>query len=125
MAEKGKKIGMIIGLVAVAGVVGYVATSYPPSSDETSGTIAPVERYRADQDGGTINGGGDASDRDVVDASGDANDNAADAENDSENDAENFALRDSENDSENDQEADSENDQEADQEADSEKDSVN
>ena len=38
-------------MVAVVAVVGYFASSYPPSSEEAAGTIAPAERYRADQIG--------------------------------------------------------------------------
>ncbi|HQR25301.1 MAG TPA: hypothetical protein PK163_10980, partial [Steroidobacteraceae bacterium] len=48
----GRKIWIIAGLVAVAGIIGYVSLDYPPASDSAAGTIVPAQRYRADGAGG-------------------------------------------------------------------------
>jgi hypothetical protein len=69
-----QKFFIIGGLIAVVGVVGYLASSYPPDSADTSGTIAPVKRYSADQGQSATIAGGDQS-GEQSDA-GDANDAA-------------------------------------------------
>ena len=51
MASSKKTWSIAAVMVAVVAVVGYFASSYPPSSEEAAGTIAPAERYRADQIG--------------------------------------------------------------------------
>jgi hypothetical protein len=49
MATSKKTFGMItVGAVALAAIA-YFGTNYPPDGDDMSGTIAPAERYRANQ----------------------------------------------------------------------------
>ena len=46
------KTGLVVGLlVAVVAGVGYFASQHPPASEDVAGTIAPAQRYRADQIG--------------------------------------------------------------------------
>jgi len=75
-SQKGgnQKFFIIGGLIAVVGVVGYLASSYPPDSADTSGTIAPVKRYSADQGQSATIAGDDRSGEQT--GAGDANDAA-------------------------------------------------
>ena len=47
----GKKAVTIGLLVAVVAGVGYYASEFPPSGEDVAGTIAPAQRYRAEQIG--------------------------------------------------------------------------
>ena len=49
MATSNKAIPMVLIGVAALAVVAYFGMSYPPSGDDVVGTVAPAERYRADQ----------------------------------------------------------------------------
>ena len=49
MATSNKSIPIILGGVAALAVVAYFGLNNPPGSDEVAGTVAPAERYRADQ----------------------------------------------------------------------------
>src|SRR5688572_18365675 len=48
----GNRIWLLAGLLAVVATAGYFSLSYPPSSEDTAGTIMPATRYQADDAGG-------------------------------------------------------------------------
>ncbi len=57
------RIWLLAGLLAVVAVGGYFSLNYPPSSEDTAGTIVPAKRYQAADAGGAAGGTatGDAS----------------------------------------------------------------
>src|SRR5262245_44282549 len=63
MKAGSRKAVMIGGFLAAAGLVGYFASQYPPSPEETAGTIVPAKRFVAPGAGGanTIAPVGDAA----------------------------------------------------------------
>ena len=72
-----QKILIIGGLIAVVGVVGYISMNYPPASQDAAGTIAPVQRFQADQgQSSTIGGGSQSTDQTSVGDAGQAGDSA-------------------------------------------------
>ena len=65
------------GLVAVAGVIGYMSMNYPPQNQDAAGTIAPVQRFHADQgQSSSIGGGTDSTDQTAAGDAGQARDSA-------------------------------------------------
>ena len=48
----GNRIWLLAGLLAVVAVAGYFSLNYPPSSEDTAGTIVPAKRYHAGDAGG-------------------------------------------------------------------------
>ena len=61
-----RKFWIAGGAVAVIGVVGMIATDYPPGLMDTAGTIVPAKRFRADGGGSTILGDSSANSSGVV-----------------------------------------------------------
>ena len=59
----GNRIWLLGGLLAVVAVAGYFSLNYPPSGEDTAGTIMPAKRFHADDAGGAAGSApaGDAS----------------------------------------------------------------
>ena len=55
-AGNARKFWIVGGAVAVGGVAAMIALDYPPSAEDTSGTIVPAKRFRADGGGTTLIG---------------------------------------------------------------------
>ena len=49
MATSNKSIPVLVIGVAALGAVAYFGMNYPADSGDAAGTVAPAERYRADQ----------------------------------------------------------------------------
>ena len=49
MSTSSKKIPIIAVSAAVLAAIAYFGATYPPGGDDMAGTVAPAQRYRADQ----------------------------------------------------------------------------